>query len=66
MPKQEQHGDALDAFRFDADSPLTDERRAELAPKLEALISELVKMQELEDAGGEPSTPWPWRDARDF
>jgi hypothetical protein len=53
------------APRLFDDSPLSDKRRAELAPKLHALLTELVKIRELEQADGEPATPWPWGESGD-
>jgi len=44
---------------------LSDERKAELAPKLRVLVSDLVKIRELEPAAGEPATPWPWQGGDD-
>lgn len=44
---------------------LSDERKAELAPKLRVLLTDLVKIRELEPAAGEPATPWPWHGGDD-
>jgi hypothetical protein len=41
---------------------LTDERRGVLAPKLEALLADLAKLEELDRPEIEPATPWPWRE----
>ena len=37
---------------------LSDERRAELAPKLAALLADLRKLEDLESPELEPATPW--------
>lgn len=44
---------------------LTDERREELAPKLQALLTDLAKLEELDRPELESSTPWPWREDDD-
>ena len=44
---------------------LTDERREELAPKLEALLADLAMLEELDRPELEPATPWPWQEDDD-
>ncbi len=44
---------------------LSDERKAELAPKLRVLLSDLIKIRELEPDAGEPATSWPWQGGDD-
>ena len=43
-------------------SQLSAARIAELAPKLEELVTELAKLDEIVPIDGEPATPWPWSD----
>jgi hypothetical protein len=44
---------------------LTEARREELAPKLDALLADLAKLAELDRPELEPATPWPWREDDD-
>ncbi len=53
------------AERSFEDVQLSDERRSFLAPKLQALLNELVKFRELEPSDGEPATFWPWEETGD-
>jgi len=47
------------------DVQLSHERRSFLAPKLQALLNELVKFRELEPSDGEPAIPRPWEETGD-
>jgi hypothetical protein len=39
---------------------VSEERRAELAPKLRALLEDFDRLRELERPELEPAPPWPW------
>jgi hypothetical protein len=56
----EQSQDTIDCAHLQCEPILSDERLAELAPKLDALMAELIKIRELESPDSEPATPWPW------
>ncbi len=67
MPGEQDRGEAvITALPFTGDVPLTEERRAYLAPRLRALLADFEHLQELEQADGEPAMTFrPWHEALD-